>query len=67
MSQPTKRQKLSQEEFKEKSNDDVSEDGDGQKWRTLEHHGMKFPNAYQPLPKGVRVKNKATGLPLELP
>ena len=28
---------------------------------------MKCPNAYQPLPKGVRVKNKATGQPLELP
>jgi hypothetical protein len=47
MSQPTKRQKLSQEEFNEKvSQEEASEDGDGNKWRTLEHHGMKFPQAY---------------------
>jgi DNA topoisomerase-1 len=28
---------------------------------------MKFPLAYQPLPKGIQVKIKATGKPMELP
>ena len=37
------------------------------KWKTLEHHGVIFPEAYQPLPKHVRMKNKETGEAIELP
>ena len=51
------------------SDGERSEGGDQKnksKWKTLEHHGMTFPQAYQPLPTNVRVKNKKSGKAVDL-
>ena len=52
------------------SQSDNESDGDDQnskaKWKTLEHHGMTFPQAYQPLPSNVKVKFKSSGKEINL-
>lgn len=37
------------------------------KWTQLEHHGVSFAQAYQPLPKSIKLKLKNSGEPLDLP
>ena len=37
------------------------------KWKTLEHHAMTFPPAYQPLPNNIRMKLKVNGEKVDLP
>jgi DNA topoisomerase IB len=73
----SKRQKLNDENFKDikpvnmdndTDADNSDEDANSKtKWKTLEHHGMTFPEAYKPLPSDVKVKYKASGKPIDLP
>ena len=62
---PTKRRKLSDNHFSEQPASQCSDDEDGKKWQTLEHHAMTFPPCYSRLPSTVSLLNKA-GTPVPL-
>ncbi|KAI5454361.1 DNA topoisomerase 1 [Naganishia albida] len=59
---PKGRKKKSEAEQQQEEDDaykwwEAQADGDGSsKWTTLEHNGVLFPPAYQPLPKNIRMK-----------
>lgn len=67
------------EDIKKESTEDLEDDEEGQekpfrwwehegddtvKWSTLEHNGVMFPPAYEPLPKNIKLYYD--GIPLEL-